>query len=209
MPNKPRNTPFRPPSAESARSRRGRTARHAEPEEGELLDEKPRGALRRSVRSETGTGKRARHVEQPGKPERLQKLLAQSGVGSRDMETLIYRRRASQRQPGEVAQIGQSASPGDRIKVNGRLVQLKFANRLPRVILYHKPEGEIVSRDDPGRRPSVFMAPRAGGGRYRWRSVGSTSIPAACCYLPPRANWLIADASALQPGARVCRPGSG
>ena len=170
MPNKPRNTPFRPPSAESARSRRGQAARHAEPEEGELLDEKPRGALRRSVRSETPTGKRARHVEQPGKPERLQKLLAQSGVGSRrDMETLIAEGRVSVN--GEVAQIGQSASPGDRIKVNGRLVQLKFANRLPRVILYHKPEGEIVSRDDPGRRPSVFMAlPRMSGGR--WVAVG-------------------------------------
>ena len=170
MPNKPRNTPFRPPSAESARSRRGQAARQAEPEEGELLDEKPRGALRRSVRSETPTGKRARHVEQPGKPERLQKLLAQSGVGSRrDMETLIAEGRVSVN--GEVAQIGQSASPGDRIKVNGRLVQLKFANRLPRVILYHKPEGEIVSRDDPGRRPSVFMAlPRMSGGR--WVVVG-------------------------------------
>ena len=57
---------------------------------------------------------------------------------------------------GETARIGQSASPGDRIKVNGKLVHLKFSNRLPRVIIYHKPEGEIVSRDDPEHRPNVF-----------------------------------------------------
>ncbi len=114
--------------------------------------------------------KRGRHKVLPGKPERLQKLLAQSGIGSRrDMEDLIAAGRVSVN--GEVAQVGQSASPGDRIKVNGKLVQLKFSNRLPRVILYHKPEGEIVSRDDPKHRPTVFTAlPRLSGGR--WVAVG-------------------------------------
>jgi len=114
--------------------------------------------------------KRGRHKVLPGKPERLQKLLAQSGIGSRrDMEELIAAGRVSVN--GEVAQVGQSASPGDRIKVNGKLVQLKFSNRLPRVILYHKPEGEIVSRDDPKHRPTVFTAlPRLSGGR--WVAVG-------------------------------------
>ena len=204
MPNKPRNTPFRPPSADSVRGRRGQPAsRQAAPEaafkEGELLDEKPR-ATRRPPRSEAPAGKRARHVEQPGKPERLQKLLAQSGVGSRrEMETLIAEGRVNVN--GEVAQLGQSASPGDRVKVNGRLVQLKFANRLPRVILYHKPEGEIVSRDDPGRRPSVFTAlPRMSGGR--WVAVGrldfntsglllfTTSGELANCLMHPRYNLI-------------------
>ncbi len=62
--------------------------------------------------------------------------------------------------------------PGDRIKVNGRLVHLRFARpRLPRVLLYHKPEGEIVSRDDPEGRPTVFdRLPRIRGGR--WVAVG-------------------------------------
>ena len=171
MPNKPRNTPFRPPAPDSLRTRRGRggQVRREEPEAGELLDEKPREA-RPEPRAESASGKRARHVEPVGKPERLQKLLAQSGVGSRrEMEGLIAEGRVSVN--GEVAQLGQSASPGDRVKVNGRLVQLKFANRLPRVIMYHKPEGEIVSRDDPGRRPNVFTAlPRMHGGR--WVAVG-------------------------------------
>lgn len=114
--------------------------------------------------------KRERHKELPGKPERLHKLLAQSGVGSRrEMEDLISAGRVMVN--GEVAATGQSASPGDRIKVNGKLVHLKFSNRLPRVIIYHKPEGEIVSRDDPNHRPTVFTSlPRMSGGR--WVAVG-------------------------------------
>ena len=106
----------------------------------------------------------------PGKPERLHKLLAQSGIGSRrEMEELIAAGRVTVN--GETAQTGQSATPGDRIKLNGRLVNVKFSNRLPRVLIYHKPEGEIVSRDDPEHRPSVFMAlPRLSGSR--WVAVG-------------------------------------
>jgi 23S rRNA pseudouridine2605 synthase len=72
---------------------------------------------------------------------------------------------------GETAHIGQTVSPGDRIKVNGKLVQLRFSDRLPRVILYHKPEGEIVSRNDPDHRPNVFTSlPRMSAGR--WVAVG-------------------------------------
>ena len=72
---------------------------------------------------------------------------------------------------GQPAHIGQSVSPGDRVKVNGKLVNLRFSNRLPRVILYHKPEGEIVSRNDPDHRPTVFTSmPRLSAGR--WVAVG-------------------------------------
>jgi len=50
-------------------------------------------------------------------------------------------------------------------------VSLHFAARAPRVLLYHKPEGEIVSRHDPQGRPSVFNAlPRLRGGR--WIAIG-------------------------------------
>lgn len=72
---------------------------------------------------------------------------------------------------GKTALTGQPVAPGDRVKVDGRLVYLKFSSRLPRVLLYHKPEGEIVSRDDPQHRPSVFAAlPRLSGAR--WVAVG-------------------------------------
>lgn len=72
---------------------------------------------------------------------------------------------------GAPAHLGQRVVPTDKVKVGGRLVNLRFAVRLPRVLLYHKPEGEIVSRDDPQGRPSVFNAlPRLRGGR--WIAVG-------------------------------------
>ena len=59
----------------------------------------------------------------------------------------------------------------DKVKVGGRLVNMHFAVRVPRVLLYHKPEGEIVSRDDPQGRASVFNAlPRLRGAR--WIAIG-------------------------------------
>lgn len=134
-------------------------------------DGAPAPKPRRSPRvAPSDQSKRGRHKEMPGKPERLHKLLAQSGVGSRrEMEELIAAGRVNVN--GEIAQVGQSASPGDRIKINGKLVHLKFSNRLPRVIIYHKPEGEIVSRDDPNHRPTVFTSlPKMSGGR--WVAVG-------------------------------------
>lgn len=176
MPNKPRSTPFRAPTGAPRRPQPG-TARgvprdgdvdHAE--HGQAATSEPKETSVNARRAPRDLSKRARHKEEPGKPERLHKLLAQSGIGSRrEMEELIAAGRVSVN--GETAQTGQSASPGDRIKVNGKLVQLKFSNRLPRVIIYHKPEGEIVSRDDPEHRPSVFTSlPRLSGGR--WVAVG-------------------------------------
>jgi len=165
MSNKPRNTPFRPASPDSRRSR----ARKPAVDELDTVEEAPEKKPVRAGRPAAPT-KRTRHVEAPVKAERLHKLLAQSGVGSRrEMEELIAAGRVTVN--GETAQIGQSASPADRIKVNGRLVNLKFFSRPPRVIIYHKPEGEIVSRDDPDHRPSVFNSlPRLSGSR--WVAVG-------------------------------------
>lgn len=114
--------------------------------------------------------KRDRHKAPNAQPERLHKLLAQSGIGSRrEMEDMIIAGRISVN--GKPAHVGQLVGPNERVKVNGKLIQLKFSTRLPRVIIYHKPEGEIVSRDDPDRRPNVFTSlPRMSGGR--WVAVG-------------------------------------
>jgi 23S rRNA pseudouridine2605 synthase len=114
--------------------------------------------------------KRSRRQETPAKPVRLHKLLAQSGLGSRrELEEAIAAGRIMVND--RPARIGQPAMPGDRVKIDGKLVNVKFSARLPRVLLYHKPEGEIVSRDDPQRRPSVFTAlPRLSGSR--WVAVG-------------------------------------
>jgi 23S rRNA pseudouridine2605 synthase len=104
----------------------------------------------------------------------LHKVLAQAGIASRrEAEEWIAAGRVQLN--GKPAQIGARVRPGDRVKVNGRLVPLRFSSRLPRVILYHKPEGEIVSRADPEGRPSVFEAlPRLRDGR--WVAVGRLDI---------------------------------
>ncbi|MDR2113352.1 MAG: pseudouridine synthase [Candidatus Accumulibacter sp.] len=166
MPRKPRNTPFRPAAPDSRRSRAGR-ARAGTPE----TPTPSSGHPRRPPRQEPAeAAKHSRHRPAPVKPERLHKLLAQSGIGSRrEMEEAIAAGRVTIN--GETARIGQPATPVDRVKLDGRLVNLKFSRRLPRVLLYHKPEGEIVSRADPQHRPSVFTAlPRLSGAR--WVAVG-------------------------------------
>lgn len=72
---------------------------------------------------------------------------------------------------GLPADLGQKIGPGDRVKVNGKLIPLRFVQRTPRVLIYHKPEGEIVSRDDPEGRASVFeRLPQIRKGR--WIAVG-------------------------------------
>jgi 23S rRNA pseudouridine2605 synthase len=72
---------------------------------------------------------------------------------------------------GAPASLGQRVAPGDRIKVDDRLVAPRWEARLPRVLVYHKPAGEIVSADDPAGRPTVFdRLPRVKGGR--WIAVG-------------------------------------
>ena len=101
---------------------------------------------------------------------KLQKVLADAGIGSRrDMEELILAGRVSVN--GMPAHIGQRIGPSDQVRINGRMLQRKFAELPPRVLLYHKPSGEICSRDDPGHRPTVFgRLPRLKGAR--WVAVG-------------------------------------
>lgn len=103
-------------------------------------------------------------------PPKLHKALADAGYGSRrELEEWIAAGRVSVN--GVPAHVGQRVGPDDKIRVNGKLAQLKFMLRLPRVLVYHKPEGEIVSRDDPDGRPSVFAKlPRLKSGR--WISIG-------------------------------------
>lgn len=86
---------------------------------------------------------------------KLHKVIAETGVGSRrEMEDMIIAGRISVN--GEPAHVGQRILPTDQIRINGKLLQRKVSQRPPRVMLYHKPSGEIVSRDDPEGRPSVF-----------------------------------------------------
>ena len=101
---------------------------------------------------------------------KLHKVLAEAGLGSRrDMEDLIIAGRVSVN--GEPAHIGQRILPTDAVRINGKLIQRKVSNKPPRVLVYHKPAGEIVSHDDPEGRPSVFdRLPTMKAGK--WLAVG-------------------------------------
>ena len=101
---------------------------------------------------------------------KLHKVLADAGLGSRrDMEELIVAGRVSVN--GEPAHIGQRILPTDQVRINGKLLQRKVSKRPPRVLVYHKPAGEIVSASDPEGRPSVFdhLPPIKAG---KWLAVG-------------------------------------
>jgi len=101
---------------------------------------------------------------------KLHKVLADVGMGSRrDMEDLIIQGRVSVN--SLPAHIGQRIGPTDQVRINGKPVHRKIQTKPPRVILYHKPSGEIVSQSDPEGRPTVFdrlPKPRQG----RWIAVG-------------------------------------
>lgn len=106
----------------------------------------------------------------PANSQKLHKVLAQSGLGSRRaMEQWIRDGRVTVN--GVVAGIGARVTPRDRIRVDQREVRWPAPRRLPRVLIYHKPEGEITSRDDPQGRPMVFSKlPRLRGAK--WLAVG-------------------------------------
>ncbi|WP_370246248.1 pseudouridine synthase [Candidimonas sp. SYP-B2681] len=105
---------------------------------------------------------------------KLHKVLADAGVGSRrEMEELIIAGRVSVN--GEPAHIGQRVAANDQVRVNGRPVTRPNALKPPRVILYHKPAGEIVSHDDPEGRATVFARlPKMKVGK--WLSVGRLDL---------------------------------
>ena len=87
---------------------------------------------------------------------KLQKVLADAGIGSRrDMEELIISGRVSVN--GMPAHVGQRIGDDDQVRLNGKLLQRqKLTPTVPRVVIYHKPAGEIVSHSDPEGRPTVF-----------------------------------------------------
>ncbi|KAF0809172.1 S4 domain-containing protein [Alcanivorax sp. S71-1-4] len=107
--------------------------------------------------------------------EKLQKVLARTGLGSRrELETWISAGRVSVN--GKVATLGDRVEPEDMIRVDGHIVRTQDADDMVRrVILYHKPPGEVCSRNDPEGRPTVFdNLPRLKG--TRWVQVGRLDI---------------------------------
>lgn len=113
----------------------------------------------------------------PQNTEKLQKILARSGHGSRrEIETFL--------QAGRISVDGKIATLGDRVEVkastkirlDGRLLAIKEAEKeICRVMAYYKPEGELCTRHDPEGRPTVFTRlPKLTGAR--WIAVGRLDV---------------------------------
>ena len=106
--------------------------------------------------------------------ERIQKLLAHQGVASRRQIDLML-------QQGRISVNGKPARPGDQISgrekiaLDGKLIRITNLESRPRVLMYHKPVGQVCTRADPEGRPDVFQnLPNLAQGR--WVSVGRLDI---------------------------------
>jgi 23S rRNA pseudouridine2605 synthase len=122
-------------------------------------------------RAKTNFTKLETDANAPPEPtQRLHKLLALAGLGSRrDMEALIASGRVTVN--GAPATQGQGVTQHDTVRLDSRPVKLPFIPELPQVLIYHKPEGEIVSQDDPEGRASVFdKLPKVKNGK--WIAIG-------------------------------------
>jgi 23S rRNA pseudouridine2605 synthase len=138
----------------------------------------PRPSHRAASNRRTRSAPPAEHVnhaqletaDSPHGPQKIHKILAAAGLGSRrEMEELI--RAGKVKVNGALAQVGMRVQPGDVIRVGRRQVTVRDSSGQPRIIAYHKPEGEIVSHDDPQGRFSVFakLPPMR---RAKWLAVG-------------------------------------
>ena len=106
----------------------------------------------------------------PPSGEKLQKVLARRGLGSRrEIESWISSRRVLVN--GEVARLGDRVELNDRLTVDGEQLGAGIVEQQHRCIIYHKPVGQICSRKDPKNRKTVFDdLPKLSNGR--WISVG-------------------------------------
>jgi len=106
--------------------------------------------------------------------ERIQKLLAHQGVASRRQVDLML-------QQGRISVDGKIAKPGDQISgkekiaLDGKLIRIANLESRPKVLMYHKPLGQVCTRADPEGRPNVFQnLPNLAQGR--WVSIGRLDI---------------------------------
>ena len=122
-------------------------------------------------RGETPAAEAAPRLE-----ERLHKVLAQAGLGSR---RALEQRIADGlvKVNGEVAQTGMSIKGGDRIELDGKVFVASALTEPARVLIHNKPEGEVTTREDPEGRPTIFSdtVSSPSGARTRQTYSRSTS----------------------------------
>lgn len=105
---------------------------------------------------------------------RINKALAQAGLGSRrEVERWIRAGRLTVN--GAPAELGQRVEASDKIQLDGEAVEARVEPDATHAIMYHKPVGQVCTRSDPSRRPTVFDAlPEAPSGR--WIGVGRLDL---------------------------------
>ena len=130
---------------------------------------KPTHGKKKSTRRDLDAQETVEHKS--AKNEKLQKVLARAGIGSRrEMERVIAQGRVIVN--GLRATLGDRVDFSDRIEVDKKRIQLTpNEEKNVKVLLYNKPEGEICTRSDPEGRPTVFdHLPQLSG--ERWIAVG-------------------------------------
>ena len=136
----------------------------------------PRQAKVPLARSNDDSSVKAKlNVNNMGAGERIQKVLARGGVGSRrEIERWIDEGRLKIN--GDIVKLGDRLKVGDYLQLNDRVMHWeKFAIQPTRVLIYHKPTGEVVTRSDPQGRPVVFSQLPVLE-TARWISVGRLDI---------------------------------
>lgn len=122
-------------------------------------------------KSELDVKKESKKAESSTSPkdEKLQKVLARAGLGSRrEMEKWISDGRV--KLDGRIAELGDRVCGNAAIEVDGQALSHAPAEAV-RCLLYHKPTGEVCTRKDPEGRRTVFeRLPKVKGGR--WISIG-------------------------------------
>ena len=106
--------------------------------------------------------------------ERIQKFLANQGAGSRrQIDGLLQQGRISVN--GKTAKPGDQVEGGEKIAIDGKLLRLHRYESKPKILMYHKPVGEVCTRSDPEGREDVFKnLPNLNQGR--WVSIGRLDI---------------------------------
>jgi 23S rRNA pseudouridine2605 synthase len=148
--------------------------KNRKPNKATSKPENPRQKPPADVSVKTATAKKSDDATQDV-GERIQKVLARGGVGSRrEIETWIGEGRLKLN--GVIVKLGDRLNAGDHLLLNDRVVNWqKFAVQPTRVLLYHKPAGEVVTRRDPQGRPIVFtQLPKLS--TARWIAVGRLDI---------------------------------
>ncbi|QEH08698.1 23S rRNA pseudouridine(2605) synthase RluB [Histophilus somni] len=173
--NKQKSRPTKPHFAKQVtnESMRDNTKRFANKE---TVSER-KSAVKNTQISPTSTKSTHAVNQQKVEGERLQKVLARAGQGSRrTIEAMISANRISI--DGKMATLGDRVDihSGVKIRIDGHIVNLTQAQKeVCRVLLYYKPEGELCTRHDPEGRATVFdRLPRLNGSR--WIAVGRLDI---------------------------------